>query len=144
GGLGVLVLHIAVGLGGAHTDALFDDVIYNGLIFGAALAVIARGIAIERQRVAWLTMGAGLLFWSLGELYFALFLEGSGDAGGGITAADGLYLAMYPCIYVALMLLVAEQIRGLRASMWLDGLIGGLAAATLGAAILLPPITVAA
>jgi two-component system, cell cycle response regulator len=137
----VLVLHIAVGLGGPHTDELFNDVIYGALIFGAALAVIARGIAIRRQRLAWLAIGAGLLFWGLGELYFTLAIEGPGEAAAGFSPADGLYLAMYPCVYIALMLLVAEQVRGLRISMWLDGLIGGLAAATLGAAVLLAPIS---
>ena len=59
-------------------------------------------------------MGAGLLFWSLGELYFTLFLEGPGAAGAGITPADGLYLAMYPCMYAALTLLVGAHLRELR------------------------------
>ena len=85
-------------------------------------------------------MGAGLLCWSLGELYFTLFLEGAGEASGGISPADVLYLAMYPCMYVALVLLVGAHLRELRISMWLDGLIAGLAAATLAAAVVLPPI----
>ena len=105
----MLVLHIAVGLGGPHTDELFNDVVYDALIFGAAFAVIARGIAIKAQRAAWLAMGAGLLFWSLGELYFTLAIEGPGEGGGGISPADGLYLAMYPCMYVALTLLVGAN-----------------------------------
>ena len=136
----MLVLHMTVGLGGHGADGLIDDGVYNVLIFGAAFAVIARGIALKQQRAAWLTMGAGLLCWSLGELYFALFVEGSGAATGSISPADGLYLAMYPCLYVAIMLLLGAHLRELRVSLWLDGLIGGLAAATLGAAVLLPPI----
>ncbi len=140
GGVGVLVLHLTVGLGGPQTNELFDDDVYNALMFGAAFAVIARGITVKAQRAAWLTMGAGLLCWSLGELYFTLFLAGPGKVGGGISPADVLYLAMYPCMYVALMLLVGAHLRELRISMWLDGLIAGLAAATLAAAIVLPPI----
>ncbi len=140
GGLGVLVLHMTVGLGGAHTNGLFDDDIYNVLMFGAAYAVIARGIAVKAQRAAWLAMGAGLLCWSLGELYFTLFLEGPGQVGGSVSPADGLFLAMYPCMYVALTLLVGAHLRELRVSMWLDGLIAGLAAASVAAAIVLPPI----
>ncbi len=140
GGLGVLVLHTTVGLGGSHTDELFDDYVYNALMLGAASAVIARGILVKAQRPAWLAMGAGLLCWSLGELYFSLFVEGHGNAGGGVSPADGLYLAMYPCMYIALTLLVGSHLRELRISIWLDGLIAGLAAATLAAAIVLPPI----
>ncbi|HEY2535946.1 MAG TPA: GGDEF domain-containing protein [Solirubrobacteraceae bacterium] len=139
GGVGVLVLHLTVGLGGAHTNELFDDYVYNALMFGAAFAVIARGITVKAQRAAWLAMGAGLMCWCLGELYFTLFLEGAGEANG-ITPADVLYLAMYPCMYVALTLLVGSHLRELRMSMWLDGLIAGLAAATLAAALVLPPI----
>ncbi|MGA8364007.1 MAG: GGDEF domain-containing protein [Solirubrobacteraceae bacterium] len=141
GGVGILVLHLTVGLGGPHTNELFDDYVYNALMFGAAFAVIVRGITVKAQRGAWLAMGAGLLCWSLGEMYFTLFLEGSGEAiSGGISPADVLYLAMYPCMYVALTLLVGAHLHELRISMWLDGLIAGLAAATLAAAVVLPPI----
>ena len=79
GGVGVLVLHLTVGLGGPQTNELFDDGVYNALMFGAAFAVIAREITVKAQRAAWLAMGAGLLCWCLGELYFTLFLEGAGD-----------------------------------------------------------------
>ncbi|HTR89897.1 MAG TPA: diguanylate cyclase, partial [Solirubrobacteraceae bacterium] len=116
-----------------------EDVLYNGLMFGAALAVLARGVLVRAQRAAWLAMGGGLLAWSLGELYFTLFLEGSSEIGG-VTVADGLYLAMYPCMFLALLLLVVGGVRRLRASMVLDGLIAGLAATTVGAAALLGPV----
>jgi two-component system cell cycle response regulator len=140
GGVGVLTLHLTVGLGGPHTNDLFDDYVYNALMFGSAFAVIARGVMVKAQRAAWLAMGAGLLCWSLGELYFTLFLQGPGEAGGSVSPADGLYLAMYPCMYVALTLLVGTHLRELRIGMWLDGLIAGLAAATLASALVLPPI----
>ena len=140
GGLGVLVLHMTVGLGGHGADGLIDDGVYNVLIFGSAFAVIGRAVAFKQQRAAWLAMGAGLLCWSLGELYFALFVESSGARTGSVSPADGLYLAMYPCLYVAIMLLLGAHLRELRVSLWLDGLIGGLAAATLAAAVVLPPI----
>src|ERR1700722_12557140 len=138
GGLGVLVLHMAIGLGGPGADGPIDDGLFDALMFGAAFAVIARAIAIPEQRAAWLAMGAGLLCWSLGELYFDLFVEGSGATG--ITPADGFYLAMYPCLYAALALLLGAHLREQRLSLWLDGLIGGLGAATIAAAIVLPPI----
>ncbi len=143
GGLGVYVLHTTVGLGGHGSDGvddLFEDGVYNLLMFGAAGAILARGALVKAQRAAWLTMGAGVLCWSLGELYFTIFLEGPGVAGGTVSPADALYLAFYPCCYVALVLLVGSHLRELRIGMWLDGLIGGLAAATVGAALILPPI----
>jgi two-component system cell cycle response regulator len=136
----VLVLHTVAGIGGSSLDGLFSDGVYNVLMFGAALAVLARGALVRAQRAAWLTMGAGMLSWSLGELYYTLFLESPGAAAGHISPADVLYLAFYPCCYVALVLLVGAHLRELRIGMWLDGVIGGLAAATVGAALVLPPI----
>jgi diguanylate cyclase (GGDEF)-like protein len=140
GGLGVLVLHTSLGFGGASLNGLFDQGIYNVLMFGAALAVLTRGALVRAQRAAWVTMGAGVLCWSLGELYYTLFLEGREAAAGGVSPADALYLAFFPCCYVALVLLVGAHLRELRIGMWLDGVIGGLAAATVGAALILPPI----
>jgi two-component system cell cycle response regulator len=141
GGLGVLALHNTLGFGGHRLDGLFGDGIYNVLMLGSALAVLARGALHRDERGAWLTMGAGLLFWSLGELYYALLIEGtSREAGGSVTSADVLYLAMYPCFYVALGLLARRHLRDLPLGMWLDGLIAGLGAASVAAALILPPI----
>jgi diguanylate cyclase (GGDEF)-like protein len=142
GGLGVLALHTTLGLGGHALDGVIDDGVYNALMFGSAAAVIARGLlAPNRDRAAWLVMGAGLLSWSLGELYYSLFIEGTAaEAGGSVTPADALYLTMYPCFYVAIGMLVRRQLRDPRTGMWLDGLIAGLGAAGVAAALILPPI----
>src|ERR1039457_1224069 len=140
GGLGVLVLHTTIGLGGRQLNGLFDDGVYNVLMFGAGFAVLARAISIKAQRPAWLMMGAGVLCWSVGELYFTLFVEGPGAASGTVSPADAFYVAFYICVYSALMLLLGAHLRELRISIWLDGLIGGLGAATVGAAVVLPPI----
>jgi len=142
GGLGVLVLHTTLDFGGKGLDGLFDDGVYNALMLGSALAVLARGVLVRsEERAAWLTMGAGLLCWSLGELYYSLLIEGtSAVAGGSVTPADALYLAMYPCFYVAVGMLARRHLREARAGMWLDGLIAGLGAASVACALILPPI----
>jgi diguanylate cyclase (GGDEF)-like protein len=141
GGLGVFALHTILGFGGPGGEGLFQDGIYNVLMLGSALVVLSRGIFVRQERPAWLAMGAGLLFWSLGELYYSLLIEGtSREAGGSVSFADALFLAMYPCFYVALGLLARRRLRNLRVGMWLDGLIAGLAAASVGAALILPPI----
>jgi diguanylate cyclase (GGDEF)-like protein len=139
GGVGVLMLHLTLGLGGARSDGVFDNYVYNALMWGATAAVLARAVTVKAQRAAWLAMGVGLACWSAGELYFTLFLEGP-NAPSGVTPADTMYLAMYPCMYVALTLLIGTHLRELRVSMWLDGLIAGLAAASVAAALILPPI----
>ncbi len=140
GGLGVLTLHTLAGLGGVARGGTFDHTVYGLLMAASAGTVLARGVVVRAQRTAWLTMGAGLACWCLGDLYYALFVEGPGAAGGSVSPADALYLVFYPCCYVALVLLLGAHLRELRIGMWLDGLIGGLAAAAVGAALVLPPI----
>jgi two-component system cell cycle response regulator len=140
GGLGVLMLHTLAGMGGVARGGLFDHAVYGVLMGASACTVLARGVVVRAQRGAWLTMGAGLACWCLGDLYYALFVEGSSAAGGSVSPADALYLVFYPCCYVALVLLLSAHLRELRIGMWLDGLIGGLAAAAVGAALILPPI----
>ena len=140
GGLGVLMLHTLAGMGGVPRGGLFDHAVYGLLMGASACTVLARGAVVRAQRTAWLTMGAGLLCWCLGDLYYALFVEGPGAAGGSVSPADALYLVFYPCCYVALVLLLGAHLRELRIGMWLNGLIGGLAAAAVGAAMVLPPI----
>jgi two-component system cell cycle response regulator len=140
GGVGVLALHNLTGLDGHSRSDLFDHAIYGVLMGGATLTVLTRGRLVPAQRAAWLTLGAGLASWCLGDLYYGLFVEGPRAAGGSLTPADALYLAFYPCCYVAFVLLVAAHVEELRIGMWLDGLIGGLAAAAVGAALILPQI----
>jgi two-component system, cell cycle response regulator len=141
GGLGVLTLHVALGFGGSGLDKFFEVDIFNALLFGSALAVLLRGALVAEQRTAWLTMGAGMLCWSVGELYDVLFIEHThAAAGGSVSIADVFNLAAYPCYYVALVLLMRAHLRELRIGMWLDGLIAGLGAATVGSALILPPI----
>jgi two-component system cell cycle response regulator len=141
GGLGVFVLHTTLDFGGGGLEGVFGDGIYNVLMLGSALVVLVRAITAGEQRAAWLAMGAGLLFWSLGELYYSLWIEGtSAEAGGSVSAADVLYLAMYPCFYVGVVLLARAHMRDGRMGMWLDGLIAGLGAASIAAALILPPI----
>jgi two-component system cell cycle response regulator len=140
GGLGVLTLHTLAGMGGVPRGGIFDHTIYGLLMVASACTVLARGVVVRAQRTAWLTMGAGLACWCLGDLYYALFVAGPHAAGGSVSPADALYLVFYPCCYVALVLLLGAHLRELRIGMWLDGLIGGLAAAAVGAAVVLPPI----
>ncbi|HEV3093898.1 MAG TPA: GGDEF domain-containing protein [Solirubrobacteraceae bacterium] len=142
GGLGLLALHTTLGFGGKALDSAIDDGVYNALMLGSATAVLARGVLLRsEERVAWLIMGLGLLSWSLGELYYSLLIEGtSAEAGGSVTPADVLYLAMYPCFYVAVAMLARRHLRGVGLGMWLDGLIAGLGAASVAAALILPPI----
>ncbi|HEV2998445.1 MAG TPA: diguanylate cyclase [Solirubrobacteraceae bacterium] len=137
GVLALLVLHRLLGVGGS---GVLDDGAYQALLLCAALLVIARGVRIREQRTAWLFLGAALVLESLGELYYQLFLHGRTQPDGSLTPGDVLLLSFYPCCFIAIVLLIASQTREQRLGMWLDGIIGGLGATTVSAAVVLPTI----
>ena len=89
---------------------------------------------MRSERLAWLVLGAAMLSWSGGFVYWTLFIVR--DASPPYPSpADGLWLAYYPAAYVALVLIIRSRIREFHKSLWLDGLIGGLAVASIGAAL---------
>ena len=132
--------HTGLGLGRPQLDEVIDEWLYNGLMLGAALACVLRGIVRPGDRAAWLLLGAGALAWSGGDLYFSVFL--ADDAYAPLpSVSDALFLSFYPAAYGALALLVRRHVREFHASLWVDALLGALAVSAVAAAILYDPVT---
>ncbi|HEX8122961.1 MAG TPA: GGDEF domain-containing protein [Solirubrobacteraceae bacterium] len=133
--------HTGLGFGTPGLDWLFDEVLYNALMLGAASACLLRGVLRPADRAAWLLLGAGALAWSGGDLYFSLFL--ADDAEPALpSVSDGLYLAFYPAAYAALALLIRRNVREFQASLWVDALLGALAVSAVASALLFDAVTV--
>src|ERR671939_424343 len=64
--------------------------------------------------------------------------------GATPSAADPLWLALYPGAYATIVLLVRHRIQRADAGPWLDGLVAGLATTALGAAFVFRPVLDAA
>jgi two-component system, cell cycle response regulator len=135
----VYTAHIAFGLGGRGSDAAFNDVVYNAVMLGAALALIIRALSRTRDRRALLLIGLGLLTWALGDLYYTLFYAGLQNPPFP-SFDDALYLSFYPLCYVGLGLLIRARFRDVRGATWLDGLIAGLGLSAVAAGAVLGPI----
>ncbi len=120
---------------GTGADRFFEIYVYNALIFVAGGLCVARAVTTSRERGAWLVLGAGLLAWAAGEAYYTLFLERL-DSPPVPSVSDGLWLAFYPACYLAILLLVRERVRQFRSSLWLDGVVGALAASAIAAAFI--------
>src|SRR5919197_1941507 len=92
--------------------------------------------AIEprRERAAWVCMGAGLVAYAGGNVTYQVWV-GKLDPVPFPSVSDALFLAFYPCAYSTLVLLVRRRARSFHASLWLDGVVGGLGAAAIGAAL---------
>src|SRR5580692_4846290 len=133
------VLYTATPIGG---EALFGTWIYCGVMVGAAASCLCRAALVRRERAAWALIGAGLLIWTGGEIYYEAVLAASGSVPIP-SPADVGYLLFYPFTYAGLILLLRERIGSFPFTRWLDGLIAGLAVAALTAALALGPIAAA-
>ncbi len=130
----LLTAHNALGVAWPHLPpAAWWGYLYNAIEFAAVALCGARVIVRRRDRAAWAAVTAGLLLFSAGDLYYSLAFGVNASSVPIPSPADGMYLGFYPAAYVGIGLLLRSRLRGLSAGLWLDGLIGALAAAAFGA-----------
>ncbi len=119
---------------GPEESVLLDGWLNDGVAAGAAVLCLARGLLVRRERAAWLLVGTGLAVWTSGNVVWWLWVRTNApDAFPSVS--DALFLAIYPFLYVALVLLMRHRVAGFHASVWLDGVVGGLGAAAICAAL---------
>ena len=106
------------------TDA-FQDYLYNGLLFAGAAFCLWRAAAVREERLAWALMGAGIVSWTAADIVWTVVYADDPNAPYP-SVADALWLAWYPASYVVLVLLVRSRFASVRASLWLDGVIGAV------------------
>jgi two-component system cell cycle response regulator len=138
----LLALYAAVVLWALGSGSLQDAVgrwVYDAVVLGAALIVLARAAVAKAERGAWLALGAGLLLWALGQAYYSVVLYYASPAPFP-SPSDLGFLAFYPVTYLALALLLRTRVAHLDPLAWVDGLIGALAVAGVAAALIFPPV----
>jgi diguanylate cyclase (GGDEF)-like protein len=126
-------------IAGVGSETLFGTWIYCGVMLGASASCLMRAALVRRERAAWALIGAGLLIWTGGEIYYEAALSAAGSVPIP-SPADAGYLLFYPLTYAGLIVLLRERIGSFPFARWLDGLIAGLAVAALTAALALGPI----
>jgi diguanylate cyclase (GGDEF)-like protein len=125
---------------GPGADGFFETYVYNALILVGAGLCLTRALVSERERLAWSILGVGLLSWAAGEAYYSIYLADLAEPPLP-SVADALWLAFFPACYVAIVLLVRERVREFRHSLWLDGVVGALAASAIGSALVFGALT---
>jgi two-component system cell cycle response regulator len=132
----------AVGLGvfAAYTvlvqqdDALFtffNTWVYDGLMVLACIIVGSHAYLVPRERAAWTVITLSLASWTFGEIYWAIVKPEEYP-----SPADLGYIGFYFLLYAGIVLLLRSRARSIGGTLWLDGATAALAAAALGAAVL--------
>ncbi len=131
--------HAVLGFGGAGMASFCKNWVYTVAEVIASAICVARVWTCREDRWAWGLIAFGLVTWTAGDLVWTLWLDNVANPPYP-SVADALYLAMYPSMYAALMLLMrAHRGRG-HAEQWLDGGIVALALASLGTKLILPTV----
>jgi diguanylate cyclase (GGDEF)-like protein len=133
GGTALVILHNWLGLGGADLDDVASGELYDSVVLAAGLACLLRARAVEAERSAWMLIGAGVLAWAAGEIYWTAAILDNPEAPYP-SLADAGYLAFYPLTYAGLVLLVRARVHEIDWRLWTDGAIATLGTAALGAA----------
>src|SRR6478736_826046 len=130
--LALFTVHALVPFGGASIDDFFARWLNAVVCVAPGLFVLGRAIRVRRERLAWSLIGAGLTLWGIGNVYYLFFLH---DPIPIPSPADAMWITFYVLSYAGLVLLMRSRIAAVRASAWLDGLIGAAAIAALATAI---------
>src|SRR4029078_5068434 len=104
----------------------------------AALAAVLCALAAvrsERNRGAWLLIALAMGFWVIGDVIWAI----RGDPLANATVSDVFWLAWYPLLVVALVLLVRDRVPRFELHRWIDGVIVMLVIVTPWVALFLEP-----
>ena len=137
-GLAIFAAHTLFGLGGSKPSTVLDTWLYDALMIGAGAACLARAFVADRERVGWGLIGAGLLCWAAGDVYWnAVFANARHQPA--VSGADVLYLAYYPLVCAGLVLLLRST-GSVTRNAWLDGLSGALVVGAIATQFLLSPV----
>src|SRR5580704_11295310 len=131
-GLTILAIVLGTRVGGGAVDRFADRWLYDALELLAAGGCLLRAAWVRTERSAWALLGLGVLSFAVGDILFDFVYGGNPPTP---SAADGFYLAFYPCCYAALLLLMRSRVGAFNRSLWLDGLIAALASAAVAAAV---------
>ena len=116
------------------TSVLLDGWVLPAIGVGAGMLCLARAVLVEQARAAWASLGLGVELYAVGTYCWWRWVAPL-EQPPYPSLADLLWLSLYPLAYTAVVLLVRRRVHRVQASMWLDGIVGGLGAAALAAAL---------
>jgi two-component system cell cycle response regulator len=136
--LAVYELHAIFAPGLGRHD-VFDKRVHLVVLLCASALIFWRAVRRREERAAWALIGAGVLAWSVGEVYYTLALWNLANIPIP-SAADGGYLAFPLLTFAGICLLARARVQGSERTLWADGLAAALAVGAVSAAIVLDEV----
>lgn len=105
-------------------------------LVGLVALLVARAVLTTQDRAAWLCLAAAVAAYSVGTTGYEL----AGHGGPVLVRPawfDVGFMAFYPLVSVALFRMLRARLRRFTSSMWLDGIVTGLTAASVATAFAL-------
>ena len=119
---------------------LYLDGFLNNFVYAMSAAVCyERARKATTFRPSWFILTIGLALYGGGNIYWTIFIRPLNPEPFP-SLADALFLSFIPCAFIALVLMVREHFKRFSLSLWLDGIVGGLAATAGAAAAILGPV----
>ncbi len=105
--------------------------IYDGLMVFACVIAGSHAYLVQQDRGAWTVITLALASWTFGEIYWAIVKPDEYP-----SPADVGYIGFYVLLYAGIVLLLRSRAKSIGDMLWIDGATAALAAASLGAAVL--------
>src|SRR5664279_5400446 len=140
-GLGAYLTWLSLPLGGVpvHPNIVRDQWLALAVLVLSAAMTVLRVVLVPGNRLAWACFALAGSIWTAGDFYFLLVVRNQRPMPFP-SWADAGFLALYPLVWCGLVLLLRSQSTAPPRGVWLDGIVGALAAAALASAFALPTI----
>jgi two-component system, cell cycle response regulator len=133
-----VVVQYGAHVGGPPVDRFVNNWLYDVVGVAAGLTCVLRGLT-ARERAAWIWIGAGVLAWTAGDIYWTVALETVKNPPYP-SLADAGYLGFYPPVFIGIGLLVRERVIHFSTSVWLDGFIAACAVSAVASGVVLADV----
>jgi hypothetical protein len=133
--VGGLAVHGLVGVGGSGIHTVLDEWLSCGAEWLAAVLCGIGAWRSARNKSAWMLVALAIALWALGDTIWSL----RGEPDAGATISDVFWLAWYPLLIAALILLVRDRVPRFELHRWIDGIIVMLVVVTPWVALFLEP-----
>jgi two-component system cell cycle response regulator len=135
--LGAYELYVVIEPG-FDAGPVFSRFAHDVVLVAAAAICLARAITGD-ERMAWALIGAGVLAWSVGEIYYTAVLW-TDPSPPLPSPADAGFLLFPPLVLGGAIVLLRARARGAPRRLVIDGVIAALAVSALSAAIVFEPV----